>query len=301
MKAIAFSFAIKSSHAAAEPDYSGSAVTEIVDGEFFKNGDFFGYHVETASVVRSGACHIVTVEFSCEIDIEDAEYFVESFASFLTYQLSLNWSHAYGSPFVDVNYGEFYRDNGDGFRDHLNLNITRKFSLEHLPNSVPDLHELVQFYFLGMQSNNVKAKFFNLFLILESVEKSPLAQSMYANGTLFSEAETDAITELASKMSERPGNMLTSVLRHTEEPRHVKLSAALHQLGVATFCVHGTTATDVTPELIKQIIGARNKLFHRGSTFDENLLWGTLIPLTRQVISRLLEQPDALDAVKPAR
>lgn len=301
MKAIAFSFVVQSSHAAAEPDYSGSAVTEIVDGAFFRNGDFFGYHVETASVAKSDARHIVTVEFSREIDIEQAEYFVESFASFLTYQLSLNWNHAYGSPFVDVNYSEFYRDNGDGFRDHLNLNITRKFSLEHLPNAVSDLHELVQFYFLGMQSNNVKAKFFNLFLILESIEKSPFAQAMYANGTLFSEAETNAIRELASTMSERRGNMLTSVLRHTEEPRHVKLSEALHLLGVATFCVHGSTSTDVTPELIKGIIGARNKLFHRGSAFDENLLWGTLIPLTRQVISRLLEQPDALDAVKSAR
>jgi hypothetical protein len=295
MKAINFSFTIKSSHAAAEPDYSGSAVTEIVDGEFFKNGDFCGYHVETAVVAKSDARYLVTVEFTREVDIVDAEYFVESFASFLTYQLSLNWSHAYGSPFVDVNYGEFYRDNGDGFRDHLNLNITRRFPLERLPNSVPDLHELAHFYFLGMQSNNIRAKFFNLFLILESIEGSRLAQAMYANGTLFSEAEANAIRELASKMSDRPGSMLTSVLRHTEEPRQVKLSAALHRLGVATFSIHDSTSASVTPKLIKAILEARNKLFHRGGTFDENLLWGTLIPLTRQVISRLLEQPDALD------
>ncbi|MCP2091693.1 UNVERIFIED_ORG: hypothetical protein J2Y81_007799 [Paraburkholderia sediminicola] len=296
MKKITFSFAIRSSHAATEPDYSGSAVTEIETGNFFENSECFGYYIETASVVKSDTGHIATVEFSQEIGLEDAEYFVQSFASFLTYHLSLNWSHAYGSPYVDVDYGEFYRDNGVGLRDHLNLNITRKFPLDRLPASAFEIHELVHFYFLGMQSNNVRAKFFNLFLILESIENSQLALAMYAAGSLFSDAEAEAIKQLASEMSPRPASMLRGVLRHTEEPRHAKLNAALHKLGVATFRVFDNSdPTNVTPELIRGISNARNKLFHKGNTFDETLLWGTLVPLARGIISVLLRRPRALD------
>lgn len=162
MKQIRFYFSIASSHSAAEPDYSGSDITVLTCGDFFSQTHCFGYDVIDTSISSVDGRYLVTVELGNEINIYDAASFVESFASFTTYLLSINQNHFYGSPFIDVAYGEFYHDNGDGIRDHLNLKLTRKIGTDLFPSIIPELHELFHFFFLGMQSNNVKAKYFNL-------------------------------------------------------------------------------------------------------------------------------------------
>ncbi|MGT2476619.1 hypothetical protein [Paraburkholderia terrae] len=296
MKTIQFFFSIRSSHYAAEPDFSGSGITEITDGEFFRDADCFGYEVAVASIEKAGERYRVAVEFANDVDIADAVYFVESFASLLTYQLSFDQNHFYGSPFVEVAYDEFYRDNGDGLRDHLNMKSTRKIGVDRFPAAAPELHELVHFYFLGMQSNNSKAKFFNLFLIMESIEASPLARTMYADGTLFTAEEIRLIQDVAAKMTDtRRAAVVRSIISRTEESRHVKLSKVLHSLGVAEFQVfEGSAPVIVTPAITKELIEARNKLFHKGNAVDENLIWGKLIPISRAVIQILLGNQNAL-------
>ncbi|OZI21305.1 hypothetical protein CAL26_28175 [Bordetella genomosp. 9] len=296
MKEFRFNFSITSSHSAVEPDYSGSDITEIPSGEFFEHAQCFGYNVTRASIDTVDGRYQVCVAMSEEIDIHDAASFVESFASFTTYLLSFNQNHLYGSPFIDVAYGEFYRDNGDGLRDHLELRVTRRFEIDRLPLNVPELHELVHFFFLGMQSNNVKAKYFNLFLILEALEASPLGRSMYADGTLFTENDKLLIRDAAYKLGDqRKTAVILRALSQTDDPRHVKLSGILHKLGISQFqCLAGQPAVPVTPSTIKELIQVRNRLFHKGNAIDENLLWGTLIPITRRVVTALLENPSVL-------
>lgn len=296
MKRIEFYFSIASSHSAAEPDFSGSDITAITGGDFFEHAHCFGYDVTSASIGTINGRYKVSVEMTNEIDIDDATSFVECFASFTTYLLSFDQNHFYGSPFIDVAYGEFYRDNGDGLRDHLNLNVTRRIGTDRFPSNVPELHELAHFFFLGMQSNNVKAKYFNLFLILEALEASPLGRSMYADGTLFTENDKQLIRDAANKLGDqRKAGVVLRVLSQTDEPRHVKLSGILHSLGIMDFQhLEGQPVVAVTPTITKELIQTRNKLFHKGNAVDENLLWGTLIPITRRVVTALLENPSAL-------
>ncbi|AIO34420.1 hypothetical protein DM39_5671 [Burkholderia cenocepacia] len=296
MKRFQFYFSVASSHSAAEPDYSGSHITEITSGDFFEHAQCFGYDITSASIDTIDGRYQVSVEMRNDIDIDDAVYFVESFASFTTYLLSFGQNHFYGSPFIDVAYGEFYRDNGDGLRDHLNLEVTRRFGIDRLPSNVPELHELAHFFFLGMQSNNVKAKYFNLFLILEALEASPLGRTMYADGTLFTESDKQLIRDAANRLGDqRKAGIVLRVLSQTDDPRHVKLSGILHRLGITDFQhLEGQPAVPVTPTIMKELIQTRNKLFHKGNAIDENLIWGTLIPITRRVVTALLENPSAL-------
>lgn len=296
MKQIQFYFSIASSHSAAEPDYSGSDITVLTGGDFFSQAHCFGYDVINASISAVDGRYLVTVVLGNELNIYDAASFVESFASFTTYLLSFNQNHFYGSPFIDVAYGEFYRDNGDGIRDHLNLKVTRKFGTDIFPLIVPELHELVHFFFLGMQSNNVKAKYFNLFLILEALEASPLGRSMYADETLFTENDKHLIRDLASKLEgQRKVSAILGLLSRTEAPRHVKLCGILNRLGISDFKqFEGQPAVPVTPDITRELIDARNKLFHKGNSVDENLIWGKLIPIAQCVVAELILNPSTL-------
>jgi hypothetical protein len=297
MKKIKFYFMLRSSHAAATSGFSGKESTVFDDGNFLENIDHLGYSIVSARVQRSGDTYEAIVDFVDEIDLADAKYFAEAFASLTTHYLSYNINHYYGSPYIEIDFGAFYRDNGDGhgLKDHVSISIERSVQVSSLPTDISELHELVHFYFLGMQSNNIKAKFFNLFLILEAIEGSIISRSTFTDGTLFSEHEKTLISETASKMSDdRKKSVINSVLSRTDQSRHDKLHSVLAVLGVTQFSVLGDKATPVSVKSIKDLIEARNKLFHKGSSIDENLIWGTLIPLTREIVKLLLTNPKAL-------
>ncbi|MHC8334102.1 hypothetical protein [Pseudomonas sp. LB3P25] len=213
-----------------------------------------------------------------------------------TYSLSYNINHHYGSPYIDIDFGTFYCNNGDGIRDHLSMQMQRTASLNILPTGVSEIHELVHFYFLGMQSNNLKAKFFNLFLIIEAIEGSVIARSMFSDGTLFTEEEKKLIRETANEMeNDRKKSIVQSILSRTDQSRHNKLHSTLMNLGITHFYVLDSTKTPISIEAIKSLIEARNKLFHKGNAVNEPLMWGQLIPLTREIVKHLLSNPFALD------
>jgi hypothetical protein len=296
MKQIQFYFSIVSSHSAAKRDYSGSQVTEIIDGNFFENANCFGCEIVIASVESVEGRYKVTLEMRNEYNIYDAVSFIECFASFTTYLLSFEHNHFYGSSFIDVAYGDFYRDNGDGFRDHLTLKSTRRIGTDRFPSKVPELHELAHFFFLGMQSNNEKAKYFNLFLILEALEASELGRKLYVDGTLFTESEKQIVQDAANKLNDpKKSSIVLRLLSQTEDPRHVKLSGILHSLGIRNFQqLEDQPAVAVTPDLTQKLLQARHKLFHRGVAVDENLIWEVLIPITQRVVAVVLENPSVL-------
>lgn len=296
MKAIKFYITVQSSHAAANADYSGSDTTILEDGTFFIDANFFGHEVISAQITATGReKYEVSIDFANPITVSEATNFVKSFASFLTYKLSNAQNHFYGSPYVDVDYSDFYRDNGDGIRDHLKLELTRRFPLADLPNVIPELNELVHFYFLGMQSNNIKAKYFNLFLILESVEESTFAKTMFPNATLFTENEISLLRTTANQMeNDRKKSTVLAILRRTDEPRHAKLYLVLQALGLTHCRALDQTQIPITTATIKELVDARNKLFHTGNTINGNIIWEKLIPITREIIALLLENPMVL-------
>lgn len=297
MQQIKFHFTLRSSHEAATSDFSGSASTVFDDGSFLENIDYLGYPITSTNLQRNGELYEATVNFADNISLGDAKYFAEAFASLTTHHLSYDINHFYGSPYVEIDFGKFYRLNGDGagIRDHISINSVRTVQLKSFPTSASEPHELVHFYYLGMQSNNLKSKFFNLFLILEAVESSAIAQSIFADGTLFSEAEKDIISGIANKMGDhRKKGVILSIINRTEQSRQSKLYSVLAALGITQFCALGDTATPLSVNLVKELIEARNKLFHKGSSIDEHLIWGKLIPITREIVKLLLTNPNAL-------
>lgn len=296
MQQIKFFFTLQSSHIAANQEYTGSDCTLLEDETFLSSLAFLGYDVVSASVTFTDLKYKVTVEFKTPVNVNEAAEFIEAFASYVTYRLSYGQNHFCGSPFVDIDYGEFYRDNGEGLRDHLDIKVTRKTRLSNFPTTASRLHELVHFYFLGMQSNNVKAKFFNLFLILEAVEASPFSLSLFPVGTLFSEEEKASIRKAASKMgNDKKKGVVQSVLTRTSDSRHNKLQSTLHKIGITHISTLDGSTISIDIHLLKDLIEARNKLFHRGHRVNENLIWEKLIPLTRELVALLIQNPDILD------
>lgn len=296
MQQIKFRFTVQSSHVAATPNYSGSDQTILVDEKILENVDFLGYAITSASIQRIEENYEVTVDFSVEVDLDIACSFVEDFASYVTYQLSYSINHFYGSPYIDIDYGSFYRDNGEGLRDYLQLNVKRTVHLSSIQRNESRLHELVHFYFLGMQSNNPKAKFFNLFLVLEAIEGSAFAETIFSDGTLFSQEEKTLISDTAGKMGDdRKKGVVRSILHRTQESRHVKLHAVLHALGITHVPALNDSPTPITLQNIKALIDTRNKLFHKGHHVDETQIWGLLIPLTRTFVALLARDPETLE------
>lgn len=296
MQQIKFFFTLQSSHIAANQEYTGSDRAVLEDETFLSNLAFLGYDVVSASVKFTDSKYEATVEFKTPVNVNEAAEFVEAFASYVTYRLSYGQNHFYGSPFVDIDYGAFYRDNGEGLRDHLDIKMTRKIRLSSFPTTASRLHELVHFYFLGMQSNNAKAKFFNLFLILEAIEASPFSLSLFPEGTLFSEAEKASIQETAGRMENaKKKGVVQSVLSRTSDSRHDKLRTTLQKIGITHIPALDGSTILIDVRMVKDLIEARNKLFHRGHRVDENLIWGKLIPLTRELVALLILSPDILD------
>lgn len=119
---------------------------------------------------------------------------------------------------------------------------------------------------------------------------------MYADETLFTENDKHLIREVANKLEgQRKVSAILGLLSRTEAPRHVKLCGILNRLGISEFKqFEGQPAVPVTLDITKELIDARNKLFHKGNSVDENLIWGKLIPIAQCVVAELISNPSVL-------
>ncbi|MGL5472501.1 MAG: hypothetical protein ACRDCT_30695, partial [Shewanella sp.] len=83
---------------------------------------------------------------------------------------------------------------------------------------------------------------------------------------------------------------LLNCLSRTEKFRNEKLLNILNKIGITT--VDGVASQIILDQsTIKNITDARNKLFHKGEVFNENLLYYTLFPLVTQVVKKVLKDP----------
>ncbi len=147
-----------------------------------------------------------------------------------------------------------------------------------------------------MKSNNIKSKYFNLFLILEYLEYSDRYKQLFSNTPLFNKEEKDRITDLAESFTnEIKKGAIKNILSRTELPRKEKLYSLLNDVGVNNYSILGTERADLLEENIATLITTRNKLFHKGMEFDENIVWNILIPLTRKVVKIVSKNPDILN------
>jgi hypothetical protein len=149
-------------------------------------------------------------------------------------------------------------------------------------------------YHNGLKAESESSKFFHWFLILEFLESSPLYEYMFPSGSMFDDNENTKIRELAATFSNDKKNALLSVLSRTAEYRAKKLTDLLDTLQIKSIS-NMTGNHDITIDVIKEIIGARNKLFHRGKEFPKCTLWFKLFPIVTKVVETLIYDKECIE------
>jgi len=86
---------------------------------------------------------------------------------------------------------------------------------------------------------------------------------------------------------------ILSILNRTKKSRATKLTEIIEYLGINEYSSFGTTKK-LNNETIRLVIDARNKLFHSGSKFPEQLLWGDLFPIVTFIVDTILNRPDII-------
>ncbi|WP_337073874.1 hypothetical protein [Aeromonas veronii] len=203
----------------------------------------------------------------------------------------------YGTPFITLNLHSFH-SRVEGTSSETTLQLSDSLHLKSTANvkfsdfdfsSIQDT-ELLNHYYNGLRAESGKSKFFHFFLILEILECSDLYKKMFPAGTLFDNNQKAEILKFADKFSGAQKSSLLNCLSRTEKFRNEKLLNILNKIGITT--VDGVASQIILDQsTIKNITDARNKLFHKGEVFNENLLYYTLFPLVTQVVKKVLKDP----------
>lgn len=305
------SFEVRSSHDISTVGFSGSSAFVIENG--INCTCPFGFK-NTSVEIES--CNDSQYKLSIEsyelIDqVSQIKYLndLSSFLSFLIGKGEINGS--YGTPYIHLKLESFLCTEKDvqdhklndndivindfvHISDSLSIQSTRHFKFESSSLSGAFNHDVVSIYRNGLKAESERSKFFHWFLILEFLEGTPLYSQMFPKGSMFNDEETCKIRELANTLPNDKKGILLSVLNRTSEYRGKKLSDLLVNIGVTSISsVQGNQKVSI--DIIKEIIGARNKLFHRGSEFPTCILWLKLFPIVTAVVEKLIYERNCIE------
>lgn len=298
-------FTLPSSHDIHEVEFRGDNKLKLKLP--FKRENFLGCEGTSLEIVQTdeGKYNFIVISHSLESKEEQVEY-LERAAEFISFLINRNEHNPhYGTNFVQIEWFELKAtsvdDNGEavstGIRisDSLSISSTRTVSLSDGVNVDDNYHEMLRFYFDGLRAEHRKSKYFHWFLILEHLEHSNRYEAMFLGNKLFDESESAVIKDAADKMNDgvKKGALL-NLLSRTKEFRNDKLFKILKELGIESISWLGKS-TPVSVSHIKQITDGRNALFHCGSNFPEEVLWGVLFPLATLIVERVASDPACLN------
>ncbi len=295
MDSLTFSFDILTSHKSATENYSGESSFVFKDKHEYKDFIFLAINLKELKIKKSsGNKYECLVTFRDAMPNEQKRYFVENFAHFITHKMASRHNHYYGSPYIQVDWAHYYMNSKTGLSDYVHLSSKNfKNFDDYIPQKRP-YPDISRFFYHGMKSNNIKSKYFNLFLILEFLEYSDRYKQLFSEKNLFDRQEKEKINALAASMeSSIKKGVIKSILGRTEKPRAIKLFELLHDIGLESidFLV---VNSPLTIETVRKLIETRNILFHQGERIDENIIWGILIPLTRTIVEKINNEPKLL-------
>jgi hypothetical protein len=234
---------------------------------------------------------------------------LSSFLSFLIGKGEIN-GH-YGTPYIHLKLETFlcteevvqdhkFNSNDIAINDFLHISdslsiqSTRNFKFQDENLAGAFNHEMISVYHNGLKAESERSKFFHWFLILEFLESTPLYSQMFPQGSMFNDEESGKIRELANTLPSDKKSILLSVLTRTSEYRAKKLGDLLTNIDVTSISnmqgVH-----EISIDTMKEIIGARNKLFHRGSEFPTGVLWFKLFPIVTTVVEKLIYESHCIE------
>ena len=141
----------------------------------------------------------------------------------------------------------------------------------------------------GMKSTQPKSKFLFWFVILEELEKRPEFISLFT--PMFSSEEKTRLQD-AVRGNTVGLQRLSGILNGanvTVEGRPVKLARILAEIGCSTVqALQGSIVIDQAR--CAALIEQRNKVAHKGSALNKDLLYNVLFPLSRAALKYILDQ-----------
>ncbi|MCU9951553.1 hypothetical protein [Pseudomonas sp. PDM13] len=303
---------ILSSHSISVLGYSGSNTYRMVQSVEIDGP--IGYKNTNVKISAAGSSTFqVAVETLELTNTESQIKFLKDLSVLLSFLIGKDEKNGNtGTPFVSIDYRKFRAtfteipdieldhssvalSDAIFVGDHLETTMITKVEIESSQIKEITYHELLSTYHDGLKAESEKSKYFHWFLVLEFLENTDLYNKVYPRGRLFNEDETNKITQLASTMAENKKSALLNCLARTELSRAQKLVNLLHSIDINKICLFQEEAK-IDTALVRSIVDARNKLFHRGSEFPSKTLWERLFPLTTRILERLLESPDCLNA-----
>lgn len=255
---------------------------------------------------------IVKVEsLDLKEQVEQVSY-LNRLASYLSFVAAKNELNGYyGTPFIKVHFDTFLRktttiedenfittpsafNSSVEMTDSLSIESISKVKFNDSNVIKASYNEVLDYYYNGLRAESGKSKFFHWFLIVEYLEGCGLYSKLFPSGTMFSEDESNSIRDLANNFSNDKKNALLSVLTRTAEFRNQKLFKLLSQLGM-TQLTNITGVQSITLDIVKSVTTSRNKLFHRGNEFPNDILWNSLFPLVTLIVGKITQDPNCID------
>jgi hypothetical protein len=192
----------------------------------------------------------------------------------------------YGTFSVSMDLHDFdlkYSDHGLHVTESLGVRMEGKYNPEPDDWKRFSISEILKCYGDGTRASEAKSKFFQWFRIIELLEGSQRYRTQMGWSPLFSGIEQNLLGAVADIFAnERKNSIVRDLFGRTTQARHEKLALFLKALGIEEYGFAGQK-TPVSSNHLKQIITARNNLFHAGSNFDEKLLWQHLFPLVTAI------------------
>lgn len=219
-------------------------------------------------------------------------------AHYGTFYIKLNYKSFKSTPcdVEDYNFVDntIFIDSVLRLDDHLSISMTRYVKLNKDKVKAIKYDSLLEFYYNGLKAESEKSKFFNWFLIMESLEGCEKYNRLFPTGTMFLENEIKQIRTFANNFSDDKKSALLNVLSRTSEYRANKLLALLQSIELNEITYFEKNQS-IDIEMIKKIIASRNKLFHRGTQFDKDVLWRILFPLVSAIVEKIISEEECLE------
>ncbi|WP_019998885.1 hypothetical protein [Aureimonas ureilytica] len=270
-------------------DASSQDATEII----FRDLTILGVPL-TKFVIQSpsGDTRLLRVDFDHAMTEADAFSFIQRFADAWSATLA-DGQHDpwYGNLYVDIRWAgvKTITARSGGVEASTQITSIERVAVAPALLSVLRWSPLTDVFVEGMKASQPKSKFLFWFVILEELEKREEILSLFT--PMFS-AEDKAKLQDAVRSNIPALQRLNGLLKNpttTLEGRAAKLARTVEAVGGSS--IDGLSG----PILVDQarcaaLIEQRNKVAHKGSSIDKDLLYTVLFPLSRIALKYILDR-----------
>ncbi|MNS57089.1 hypothetical protein D3C72_899660 [compost metagenome] len=233
----------------------------------------------------------VIAEFERRNSEAGAHAFVQQLADAWSAELARDQSDPwYGNLYIDIDWSgvKTIAANSGGISTSLQMSSQQDVPIKRDHLESLRWTPLTDLFVEGVKSSRPKSKFLFWFLMLEELEKKEEFEALFT--PMFGEAEKQDLRKAVAENSVA-SNRLNGLLNNTAatiEGRPAKLRRILEEIGVSEVEAL-QRKIPITDEICKRLINQRNKVAHKGSEIDSDLLYNVLFPLSKRALDYHLQ------------